>query len=202
MSSLWRNSLVLCRLVLLVGCSAKPESSPSGSCSLSCTNARVSASDFKLTPLTPAAFTLACTTAGDPLTAPVTLRYKVTQPVTANYNSNRAAAPAAGGGNQIVPEKQVIPVTEVPVAAMGFEPVVYGNMAFSKTAGEFKNDNNEVNPVRYAGVVTPPSEWCSDSCGVITFEVWPNCVSGSVTAGVQAGALKSEDFVTITIAGP
>ncbi|MBM4252075.1 MAG: hypothetical protein FJ146_08900 [Deltaproteobacteria bacterium] len=207
MSSLRRHGLLFVSLVNLVACSAKPENAPSGSCSLSCSGARVAAAEFQLEALTPPAFTLACKNPGDPLTAPLTIRYRVSQRPTTNFNQKRgenadAAAGGAGGAATIPTEPQVNAVPTVPVGAVGFDPIVYGDMAFSKTAGEFKNANNEVNPVRYAGVVTPPSEWCSDSCGIMTYEIWPNCAEGSVTTGVQAGAVKSGGFVTISITVP
>lgn len=184
----WRLGLVALGLSQLMGCAAKPENAPSGACTLSCGNARVGAAEFSVKRLNVSPLNLRCT-AGQPLTAPVTVRYRVTQPVGPNFQGTQANAGAAAGADQAA--ANAAEVATIPVASLGFDPVVYGDMAFSKTAEEFKNSNNEVNPVRYAGVVTPPSEWCSDSCGVMTFEIWPNCVDqGEVKAAVQVGGAQ------------
>ncbi len=198
-----RLGILIFGLMQLSSCSAKPENSPSGACTLSCGNARVAAAEFTVKRMNTSPIAIKCTV-GQPLSAPLTIRYRVSQTTGDNFKGTVANANANAGaaGGQAVPTPVGGDVSDIPVASVGFDPVVYGDMAFSKTAGEFKNSNNEVNPVRYAGVVTPPGEWCSDSCGVMTFEVWPNCLeSAEVKAAVQVGGvtLDNKEWTTITL---
>lgn len=88
-------------------------------------------------------------------------------------------------------------VREVPRGGIGFEPMLYGSLSVAKTNDEFKTGPDSVSSFKFAGVVTSSSEWCSDSCGVITYEFWPDCRQGAdttVTAGVAVagGALTEE----------
>lgn len=76
---------------------------------------------------------------------------------------------------------------EVPRGGVGFEPILYGGLSVAKTNDEFKTGPDSVSSFKFAGVVTSSSEWCSDSCGIITYEFWPDCRQGgsnAVTAGV------------------
>ena len=74
----------------------------------------------------------------------------------------------------------------IPKAGIGFEPLLSGSLSVANTNPEFKTSPTEVTPFKFAGVVTPSSEWCTDSCGVATYEFWPNCITGGQTlrAGV------------------
>ena len=79
------------------------------------------------------------------------------------------------------------PLVEIlPKPGIGFEPALYGSVSIANTNQEFKTGPNEATPFKFAGVVTPSSEWCTDSCGVATYEFWPNCITGgqSVQAGI------------------
>lgn len=61
-----------------------------------------------------------------------------------------------------------------------------------KTGVEFSQAS--VNPPDYGGIVTPKSEWCSDTCGIMTINVWPVCYRGSVNPialQVRSGGLFS-----------
>jgi hypothetical protein len=128
------------------------------------------------------------------LGSPITVRYKIYQDVVTTFPTPAAndgdkangAATSANPGN-------TNPLT-IPASGIGFEPVVYGSMALDKTVADFKGSDGNVNPAKYGGIVTPPSEWCSDSCGVMTFDVWPNCVKGgqNVTTSVLSGGVSKD----------
>jgi hypothetical protein len=181
-----------------VGCAADPEDPARGSCSLSCSQPRVAATEFKVKPLiADQAVTVRCSGPGE-LNGPVQVRYKIYEestPVTlptggASLQENGGGA---GGG-----------VMEQPKAGIGFEPVVMGGVSIDRTTDEFKSDGGSVTPWKFAGVVTPSSEWCSDSCGVMTFEFWPSCGEdgNDVVAGVYAGAAQVSQFLKFTFSAP
>ncbi len=53
----------------------------------------------------------------------------------------------------------------------------------------------------YLGVKTPTSDFCSDSCGVVSLTVvgvCPASQSSEITVGITSGALRTEDPVKIT----
>ncbi len=87
-----------------------------------------------------------------------------------------------------------------PVRGLAFEPIVVsGLMSGARTDDENadKEAGNVVNPFKYAGIVTPKSEWCTDSCGVATVELWPLCVSGltnNINFLVHSGATYSRNI--------
>lgn len=84
-----------------------------------------------------------------------------------------------------------------PVPFGSIEPVVNGLMS--------DEESDNVNaplidgvrvPIRYQGVATPQSDWCSDSCGVVGVEVAFRCPaageSSENTLQIHSGALFSE----------
>ena len=93
---------------------------------------------------------------------------------------------------------------EVPKAGIGFEPFVYGQVAVEKSVQGYNPTDKSVTPFKYAGVVTPSNEWCTDTCGVATVEVWPLCVRGasnSVKAGIFMEGVSNIPSVTIITEG-
>ncbi len=214
-AAIWFASPVAAVLVsLLAACSADPETPNSGSCKLSCSQPRVGSSDFIIEPLLPnLALTIPCDAdfAGKnstilPSNGPVQVRFQVyekvgsfgTLPTTAAAGGD-AAGGAAGGAVAL----QAPLVERIPRGGIGFEPWLYGGVAVDKTAEEFKIDDKTVTPFKFAGVVTPSSEWCSDSCGVMTYEVWPTCKQGddiTVQASVAVHGAKSPAPYEFTLA--
>jgi hypothetical protein len=85
------------------------------------------------------------------------------------------------------------------IGGVAFQPVVYGRMSAARTNDEHKDGANGATPWKFAGIVTPSSEWCSDSCGVMTYEFWPSCSGETVEAGVAVQGIKSERFVTFSL---
>ena len=192
MSKFIQNGCLIGLLVTLASCSAQPEGGTGGACKLSCSGSRIGGAEFKIVALQPAV-TLSCI--GDfsaksevALGSPITVRYKIYQDVVSTFSSPAAAAGGAASG-----PANTNPLT-IPASGIGFEPVVYGSMALDKTVADFKGSDGNVNPAKYGGIVTPPSEWCSDSCGVMTFDVWPNCVKGgqNVTTSVLSGGVSKD----------
>ena len=203
MSNYRQHGSLIGLILTLASCSAQPEGGTGGACKLSCSGSRIGGAEFKIVALQPA-LTLACV--GDfsaksevALGSPITVRYKIYQDVVTTFPSPAANGGGnAGGGAASTDPGNTNPLT-LPAASIGFEPVVYGSMALDKTVADFRGSDGNVNPAKYGGIVTPPSEWCSDSCGVMTFEVWPNCVKGGqqVTAGVLSGAVSKDVPKTI-----
>ncbi len=202
--------LFLWALVVAAGCAASPESASPGTCTLNCSKTRVGAVEYGVRRLFPdKRITLPCSLQGaqngiSPHNGPVQVRYLIYEnvpPFTTLPEPDDAAGGAgggAGGGGAAgggtagggvaggVRMLQTAPLAAiVPKPGIGFEPVLFGSVSVEKTNAEFKSSPTEATPFKFAGVVTPSSEWCSDSCGVATFEFWPNCITGGQT--IQSG---------------
>jgi hypothetical protein len=61
--------------------------------------------------------------------------------------------------------------SEQPVPALGFDPIITGLMDNDATDASLLTGENGAGAFRYAGVVTPKTKWCSDSCGVMSVEI-------------------------------
>jgi hypothetical protein len=115
-----------------------------------------------------------------------------------------AAGGGAAGGGAAGGEVGGALQAEVPKAGIGFEPFVYGQVAVEKSVQGYNPTDKSVTPFKYAGVVTPPTEWCTDTCGVATVEVWPLCIRGSsnsVKAGIFMEGVSKIPSVTIVTDG-
>ena len=200
MSKVRPNGFLIGLLLTLASCSAQPEGGNTGSCKLSCSGSRIGGAEFKVVALQKG-IDLSCI--GDfsaksevALNAPITVHYKISQEVVSTFPAPGAAA----GGGAATGSANTNPKT-LPAAGIGFEPVIFGSMAFDKTVDDFKGSDGNVTPAKFRGVVTPPSEWCSDSCGVMTFEFWPNCVKGGqkVTTSVLTGAVSDVESTVVNL---
>jgi hypothetical protein len=203
-----KTMLFFLALEFAVGCAASPESASPGTCTLNCSKTRVGAVEYGVRRLFPdKRITLPCSLQGaqngiSPHNGPVQVRYLIyenvppftTLPEPAAAAGGGAAGGgaagggAAGGGTAATGARmlQTGPLEAiVPKPGIGFEPVLFGSVSVEKTNAEFKSSPTEATPFKFAGVVTPSSEWCSDSCGVATFEFWPNCITGGQT--IQSG---------------
>ena len=213
-------------MAVALGCAATPEDKTSGRCILSCNNTRVGGAEFAIEPLTPTPLALKCEASfgqGESSHAtptPFQVRFRLVETIppfgtsaAAPAAAGGAAAPAAAGG-AAAPAAGAGETTDTPllskrpVAGVGFEPDVKGLVAIDKSAPEFHPtpaDTNTVSSAKYAGIVTPQAEWCSDTCGVITYEFWPKCVStGSnvISAGVVVEGLGTTPPVALTLTNP
>ena len=193
-----RSGVIL--LVWVVwGCGVKPQNP--GQCSLNCSNAINVGADK----------TYSIDTASKPpdfecatgLTQPT----EFPGPISTRFVVNDKYTDASGNDEAL------------PVPNISFNPIINGNMVASHTNGENvtaypagsvlpDGTTHKVTmyyPYQYIGIVTPKSNWCSDSCGVISLDVWPYCpVGGSsnnLTIQVGSGA-KFSDPVQVNINTP
>lgn len=206
---------------LTTGCAADPDEY-SGSCTLSCSNPRVGSAQYTIEPMYPdaeEAIPINCFT-GDataPHNGPIRVQYRIYE-MRSRFGYPDSHAPAAGGGGDTgagfalqgegggggggtanpLQEPILSPIMK---AGIGFEPVLYGAMAVEKSNDEYK-DGAGASPFRFAGIVTPSSEWCSDSCGVISYEFWPTCINEGtnlINAGVAVQGTKSPVYTTFAL---
>ena len=174
--------------VLLLGamsfttCSVSPEDTP-GLCTLSCESAKIVGSDpsFKIIKNSnDMQFTCSANQANQALN-PTLVYFTIVRSIEQiNVDGTVGTDPY----NQPVPYGSI-------------EPVVNGLMS--------DEDSDNVNsplidgvrvPIRYQGIATPQSQWCSDSCGVVGVEVAFKCPaageSAENTLQIHSGALFSE----------
>lgn len=199
----------------LGACSAETESGSEGSCKLSCPKKYVAASDYEIVTIVqpPEEMTVSCTESEDDpnkgdgiaaISSPLQVRFQIFRKL-GSTTSTSAEAPASGDTTASSVHPTFPPLAErVPVQGVGFEPVLFGIMAVEKTHPDLLIDPTTVSSGKFAGVETPPSEWCSDSCGIMTYEFRPACVTGvdnSLSASVLAGAAKPPAAVKIKLGG-
>jgi len=172
----WRHEIwTVLGCLALLGCGADPQGF-GGQCALNCANATIGSSDFKIEVKSSAA-KIQCAgtfTETKKLDGPIAVQFLV-------YKDD----PAPGQGGKTV---------RVPVPNVSIEPLVTGLMDYEATESDLKEGSSS-SAFRYSGIVTKGSDWCSDSCGVVTLEVQPLCVSGatnSVNVQVHSGALYSD----------
>jgi len=179
-----RSAIVFLMALAAATCSKAPEDGLPGSCSIDCSKAVIGSSTYKIVRLS-ADQEIECTggfasgIAARALSGPVTVHFKVEEEV--NLGPGRTE-------KRSVPYISVDPVIE----GMRYPQGTHPDNATVTTVSE---GVYTVDPYRYAGVVTRKSEWCSDSCGVVTLEVYPVCVKGAtnnVSVSVRSGAAMSE----------
>ena len=182
-------------LAPLLGCAAQGESEQPGTCTLSCGGSRLGTVEFVAESITPAAggglFFCAADFAGgavEPAQGPITYRFQVFDIIDNIVNPDDEQ-------NLLQTVDPDDPLrSRLPKAGIAFEPVLSrGAVAAEKTNEEHQNGDDTISPFKYAGIVTPKAEWCTDSCGVATFEVWPLCFQGSdntVSFSIISGAMN------------
>lgn len=186
-----RSRLVLALssgILTMAACSVKPDEP--GLCALKCGNAILGPADpgVKIKKLT-ADPELTCDKglAAPQDFGPVQVQFLVAEEI--QDPTKAGADPTAGGGEP--------PVRGIPFISI--EPVVTG--AVSPTTFPEGKENDS----RYTGLRTAASNWCSDSCGVVTVELVPTCLTAgsvsTVNVQVHSGALYSES-VGITVTTP
>ncbi len=206
MNRIWLAGLTA---LLLHACAAEPESQ-SGSCALSCSQPKIGASTFKIKPLGNPSVDMSCVSdfkdaAGAPvniapLNGPVEVSFLIYEDTEGAFPTDPAPSTKPAGGASGLQGGIAAPgdaplVSPEPRAGVAFEPALRGILDVGKTNAEFKKDATTVTSFKFAGVVTPSSEWCSDSCGVISYQFWPDCQKGgtnAVQAGVRSGAATLE----------
>lgn len=179
-------------ILLLSGCAAEPDKSQPGSCQLSCGNSRVAGNNMKVVPmLSTPSITLNCDVPANqtaPTSVPITLSFQIYEDI---------------GGDGTSATNVDYGTKKIPRAGIGFEPMILGQVATEKTNLEFYNpETKEVKPSQFAGIVTPSSEWCSDACGDMKYDVWPVCrsnASNTIQAGIAVQGIIPEGSYNITI---
>ena len=149
---------------------------------------------------------------------PIPVRFIVesnsdTVPYKSPFASDDEGSDAGGGGGDDSEAASSVEAGWIPVGNISFDVVTSGgtlnpcgtnsengtvNDACNAETGGLAADRNfseaSVTPYTYAGVVTPKSEWCSDSCGIMSVDIWPVCVKGGlnkVNLSVRSGGVFS-----------
>lgn len=178
----WAAAVAL--IQTLGACSAEVEEND-GSCKLQCDAPKVPSIDFVIEPL----FELGSWTCrGAPGAViqgggPLMVAFRISEKLKATSSGQTEGTLSTDLSERLIPRGNI-----------GFQPLVGGPMWTERTHDSLKKDGVPT-PARFGGVVTDPVEWCSDSCGVMRYEVWPACVVPSeteITLGVSAGAIKAE----------
>jgi hypothetical protein len=184
------TSYSLAIVIAASGCGVSPSGDP-GQCALKCSKAKIGDSlNMMVTPINiPEKFT--CIDGPGLFERPVVLSFRVTNKV-----------PGAAYG------KKDGETVDVAVGGLSFLAETSGGVfAVSKSStenGTFDSDAKTVfTPSQYAGIATPKSEWCTDECGVLTIQVWPQCPPPGYdlngTLSVRSGGLAPESPVNITV---
>lgn len=178
-----RPLFILMLSLLLAHCAYKPEDA--GLCKLNCSDAIIGGADPNMViELKSKVSAITCSVAsqGQPLADPLLVQFVAAE----RYDVGQASE-----GKRPVPN-------------LSFEPIVNG----LRSELEVHNpnvtiENGVFTPARYKGIVTPKSNWCTDSCGVATLEVFAVCPppgqSGEVGIQIHTGALYSEEIANFTI---
>jgi hypothetical protein len=197
--------LVATFISLSMGCASQPsDTNQPGSCKLDCSNRVVPSSQMKLYAMTGDSEITCFGDSGNndtfDLNRPVTVRFRA---VLESNEGQEGGAEEAGGGEGLAQDASVFENQHV--GGVGFEPWVIGGVSVANTNEEHRIEVNgqiQAEPSKFAGIVTPKSEWCSDSCGVMTYEVWPICITGkdnAVTGSVLAGAAQVDKPIVLSI---
>ena len=204
-------------LLVVSACSAVPEDKTTGRCTLSCNNTRVSGAEFVVEPLTVTPLAMHCEanfgssiSAATP--APIQVRFRLVE-VIPPFGTSVGAAPAAAGAAPGAPAAPTAAasttdtplLTKRPVSGVGFEPELHGLVSIENSAAEFKPTPTSVSSAKFAGIVTPAAEWCSDTCGVITYEFWPKCIntnSNNISAGVAVQGVGVSTPIQLNLTNP
>lgn len=170
-------------LVSLIYVSCSQEPSNPGLCALSCQGSIIGPNEARIEPVfQPEAIFCTPSLAEQPMPEPLLVQFSVTD----------VANDPIRGGERIIP-----------LPSVSFEPLVNG----ARSPLQEHNPNVEINngvftPVRYKGILTPISNWCTDTCGIAAVEVVPVCPavgqSSSIAIGIHSGAAFSE-VVSVSI---
>lgn len=197
---------------LLNSCAATPDSN--GSATLTCSGAMIPSHDLVIEPLFDRdKFTVACGKSREDLPAPQKLQFRVYEIVKSNLpkpKSNSGSSESGNAQNSSSEEEEEI---RVPRGGIAFAPAIQSSLvlAAKRTATEFQVDPSKcslekdaegnisdpkdclISPHEFMGVVTPRDQWCSDTAGVMTYEIWITCNgnSSSFEAGVISGGIKT-----------
>lgn len=163
----------------LTACSQEPEDP--GLCSLSCSGAIIG----------PVQGVIETQPSIDAVTCGAGAAGQIIDPILFNFVISETGVTDAGE-------------QKIPLQSVSIEPLVNGPTSpLPEHNVNVIIDGTTFTPIRYKGIATPSSDWCSDSCGVVSMEVGSVCpdpgVSTDLSVGIHSGALFSEPaVVTIT----
>lgn len=166
-------------LFFVCACSVKPDDP--GLCKLNCAKAVIAGNDIGMKiefTTTPVAVSCPAAAGGQPLTDAFFVQFLVSE----EFDNGTDVK-----GHRPVPNVSIEPITD---GSRSDLPAHNPNVAISGTF---------YNPERYKALITPKDNWCTDSCGVVSLEVFGQCPApgGNTELGVQihTGALYSNEMV-------
>lgn len=196
MRLLWKDILRIGFLMvmglMLNVCSASPDESSPGNCTLSCSGTKLAANNFRIRFLAGNSIAAACHGIANGQNYPgvIPVQFVIEQnnppPLPAGAIPGNTPGSTEPGSTVLVSDVG----TGVP--ALAFEPVIVGG---------FGGPNNpDSNDARYKGIQTSQSEWCTDSCGVGVVELVPECFGDNpnvITLQIHSGAATGTSTITV-----
>ena len=188
-------------IIFQVSCSAESDPDSPGLCELKCSDAKIAGNDtrFRLVssvqPIACNGVTIPGDSAGQEYLGPITVQFIAEKVRRLRYRK----LPDKKKADEPTLDDDSAGADFTPVAGLVFEPIILrGLMAGNRTSTENAtvDANGQVSPYKYAGIVTPKSEWCTDTCGVASIEIWPVCVRDStnnVSLVLHSGALYTDE---------
>ena len=171
---------------LLVATCAADQDSP-GFCSLSCDAPKMPSVDSEIVFLgfeDTNEITLHCQGNLDqPYPAEIALRFRVQQ----KKSKIKSILPSDGQTTETATDSEAI----IPISGISFEPTVI--------SGSTTSNNPDDSSAKYRGILTPQSEWCTDSCGVGAVDVLPECRTNlhDITVNVKAGPIAKSFVIKV-----
>lgn len=196
-------------LLIFISCAGTSDPDVAGLCELKCEEGATYAdTSAKLIVLSGSTAEISCAgvntegKASASALGPVTIQFKV---------ERKAPKLSTGGGDK--PDKFSTGDTvgdTIPIAGVAFEPIILSGQVWAPTSslenGVLVGDDpvtQGFNPYKYTGIATPKSQWCTDSCGIGTVEIWPRCIpgeGGTLSLSIHSGPVYPEDGdVTLSI---
>ena len=176
---------------LLVSCAADPDSSLGGYpgvCSLNCAGAKIASNDMRVRFLVKD-IKFTC---GPPLTAGSL--FPVSVPIRFIVEKPRGSSPAESlirNSNKPSTGDEA-PDVWTPVGGISFYPLGYGE------GKPYSAKEQAAARGRWSGIITPSSNWCTDTCGVGSVEIVPACAN--YTLGIFSGGATAMLPVNIDVA--
>lgn len=177
------RALTLLFIGLLVShCSYEP--AEPGLCKLNCKKASITGSD--------SVFRIVKKSLDQNVTCgPESAGQDLSEPFVAQFVVGESFQGNATGGGEAAEELRPVPFAS-------FEPIVNGLRSEDPARSpNVTQVGDTFTPARYKGIVTPKDNWCSDTCGVATVEVYGRCpaqgAESAVTVQIHSGALYSDD---------
>jgi len=179
---LWDTFLIGVLITLLTACSEEPEDP--GLCSLNCNKAIIGPIEAQILAVQ-ATQNIVCpaSLALGPVPDPLLFQFVI----SSTYDTI------------IDPTSK-----QMPLPSVSIEPIALGlRSSLPEHNPNVSINGNIFTPARYKGIVTPASNWCSDSCGVVAVELVALCPppgeSSDITVQIRTGSLFSEPYnVTVS----